>query len=224
MFDLDEQNIKKQKNISKLFGNMTNGHYICNMKRKIYREDILEAGKNIMFVNGYNATGIKEITDSIEIPKGSFYNHFKSKEDFGLEVIQNYTDRGIGFHKTSLLNKDESPLEALTNMYTKMIDGFKTKGIYDKGCLMSNFSAELSDVNENFRNLLDHQFNEIEDIIVQNLQNAQEKNEIPAHIDVKSTGAFILNSWHGALVRMKSTADIKPLQDFKNLIFNTILK
>ena len=203
---------------------MTVGHYICNMKRKIFREDILAAGRDIMFVNGYNATGIKEITDKIEIPKGSFYNHFKSKEDFGLEMIKNYTDRGIGFHKMNLLDTQTSALTALKGMYDKMIESFKMKNLYDKGCLMSNFSAELSDVNENFRNLLDEQFNEIENIIIQNLKRAQDENEISSELDVESTGAFILNSWHGALVRMKATADIEPLGDFRTLIFNNILK
>ena len=32
---------------------------------------------------GYHGTGIQEVVDKVGIPKGSFYNYFKSKEDFG---------------------------------------------------------------------------------------------------------------------------------------------
>lgn len=95
---------------------MTNGHCICSMKRKIFRKDILKAGRDIMFLNGYNATGIKEITDSIEIPKGSFYNHFTSKEAFGLEVLQNYTDNGINWHKKSLIQTKKISARIITGI------------------------------------------------------------------------------------------------------------
>lgn len=202
---------------------MTNGHYICSMKRKIFREDILKAGRDIMFLNGYNATGIKEITDSIEIPKGSFYNHFSSKEAFGLEVLQNYTDNGINWHKKSLIQTKKSPLESLQELYSQMIDGYVERGNFDRGCMMSNFSTELADTHPAFRELLNKQFNEIEAILVSTLINAKAKGEINNSIDPNSTGAFILNSWHGALVRMKSTASKKPLRDFYDLIFSHIL-
>ena len=79
---------------------MTNGHYVCNLNRKIHKKDILNAGPQLMFTNGYYATGIKEITESIEIPKGSFYNHFSNKEEFGLEVVKMYCDNGLEMYKS----------------------------------------------------------------------------------------------------------------------------
>lgn len=202
---------------------MTNGHYICSMKRKIFREDILKAGKELMFLNGYNATGIKEITDSIKIPKGSFYNHFSSKEAFGLEVLQNYTDGGVQWHKRSLQLTEKSPLEALKFMYENMIDSYVSKNKYDKGCMLSNFSAELADTNEKFREIMDKQFDEMESVIVETVKRAQNQDEISNKINAESAGAFIINSWHGALVRMKSTASKKPLTDFYISIFENLL-
>ena len=72
------------------------------MRRKIYKEDILEAGRELIFSKGYNDTGIKDITDMVSIPKGSFYNHFSSKEDFGLAVLQAYMDNGLEVHKKDI--------------------------------------------------------------------------------------------------------------------------
>ncbi|MDT7832352.1 TetR family transcriptional regulator C-terminal domain-containing protein [Flavobacteriaceae bacterium S356] len=193
------------------------------MKRKIHREDIVKTGLDLMFLNGYHHTGVKEITDSIDIPKGSFYNHFSSKEEFGLAVLQHYCDNGVQFHEKGLLQSKESPLTRMKAFYKGMIKGYVKDLDFKLGCVMGNFSQELGDTNERFRQVLDDEFNKCEHIIVQCLNEAKQSKEIDNNIDTKSMGAFILNSWHGALVRMKSTANGKPLDDFYNLIFTQIL-
>ncbi len=203
---------------------MTIGHYICSVKRKIHREDIVKTGMELMFLNGYNATSIKEITDSIEIPKGSFYNHFTSKEEFGLEVLEEYCNNGISFHEKMLLNNTSTPLKRLKKHYSEMINHSKKVNEFKLGCFMSNSSTELADVNENFRQLLDEKFSAIESIIAACIAEGQTQGEINDSINASNLASFILNSWHGALVRMKSTGNIKPLEDFENFIFNQILK
>lgn len=176
-----------------------------------------------MFLNGYNATGIKEITDFVDIPKGSFYNHFKNKEEFGLEVLQYYSDNGVKMHEESLLNSKLSPTKRLKKFYRGMISNYAKSMDCKLGCLMSNLSQELGDVNENFRKVLEVEFDRCETVIVQCLNEAKELGEIEAKSNTNLMGSFILNSWHGALMRMKSTASRKPLDDFYNSIFNQMM-
>ncbi len=202
---------------------MTTGHYICLVKRKIHREDILQVGMELMFLNGYHASGIKEITQRISIPKGSFYNHFKSKEDFALELLQNYCDNGRAQYISYLSDASYKPVERLRRLFSSFIDGYANMD-YKLGCLMGNFSIELSDVNDQFKKLLSVEFDKFEQLIVDCLNEAVEQGQLNAKADTPTIGACILNLWHGALVRMKSTGDEKPLRDFYNLIFNHILK
>lgn len=192
------------------------------MKRKIYREDILNAGLQLMFENGYNATGIKEITDRIKIPKGSFYNHFSSKEEFGLEVVQMYCDNGAKMYEARFLNKDIPPIQRVEGFFDALIASYGGQMNYKLGCVMGNFSTEMSDVNENFRMLLDDEFNRLEAIIAECLTEAQKDNTLKEGVDPQQTAAFILNSWHGAMLRMKSTANSKPLKDCKEIIMSII--
>ena len=55
------------------------------------RDRIIETGAEIIHRKGFNHTGIQEILTAAGVPKGSFYNYFKSKDEFGLEVIDYFS-------------------------------------------------------------------------------------------------------------------------------------
>lgn len=194
------------------------------MKRKIYREDIINAGLELMFLNGYSATGIKEITESVNIPKGSFYNHFANKEEFGLEVVKTYCDNGIKMYQNAFLNKQLPPIERVKSFFDRLITDYSEVLDFKLGCVMGNFSIEMSDINEKFQQLLDKEFDRFEAVITTCLLEAQEAGDLSKEKDPKQLAAFILNSWHGALLRMKSTGNSKPLEDCKNVVLDILLK
>lgn len=201
---------------------MTIGHYIWRVRRKIHREDILKAGLDLMFENGYSATGIKEITNRVSIPKGSFYNHFNNKEEFGLEVVQNYCDNGLKMYQKRFLDTTLSPLARVETFFDVLIQSYSNQMDYKLGCVMGNFSTEMSDVNENFRELLDVEFDKLQDVIEQCLKEAVELGEISKDKNTNTLASFLLNSWHGAMLRMKTTANSKPLEDCKSMVMSLL--
>lgn len=48
------------------------------MNAKSTREHLLHVGVRLMHQNGYNATGLSDILQAADVPKGSFYHHFSS--------------------------------------------------------------------------------------------------------------------------------------------------
>ena len=69
------------------------------MKRIHNKEDIIQIGLDIVLSRGFNATGVEAILKQANMPKGSFYNFFSSKEEFGLEIIDKYVaEVGELFH------------------------------------------------------------------------------------------------------------------------------
>ena len=60
------------------------------MPRLNTREEIVQAGLKCLVEKGFNAVGVQEITDAAGVPKGSFYNHFESKEALGVEIVERY--------------------------------------------------------------------------------------------------------------------------------------
>ena len=58
------------------------------------RNDLIRSGLELLTQNGFLATGVDAIVKNANVPKGSFYYYFKSKEDYavndGLKVIHLY--------------------------------------------------------------------------------------------------------------------------------------
>ena len=63
------------------------------MNAKSSREHLLDVGVELMHQNGYNATGLSDILKAADMPKGSFYHHFSSKEDFAAAALARHTAR-----------------------------------------------------------------------------------------------------------------------------------
>ncbi len=66
---------------------------------QLTKNDILQVGLDIILIKGFNGTGVEAILKQPNAPKGSFYNFFSSKEEFGLAIIDKYvTDIGERIH------------------------------------------------------------------------------------------------------------------------------
>ncbi len=60
--------------------------------KHIKRTNLLDHGVSLLMTQGYHATGVKEIVDAVQVPKGSFYSYFESKEAFAVEAITHYME------------------------------------------------------------------------------------------------------------------------------------
>ena len=56
------------------------------------RDRLLQAGVLVFSRSGFNGSSVQDITDAAGVPKGSFYNHFDSKEGLGAAAIEHFWD------------------------------------------------------------------------------------------------------------------------------------
>lgn len=54
------------------------------------KQQLMEHGIDLLLRRGYNDLGIAALLEATDTPKGSFYHHFRSKEDYALQVIDLY--------------------------------------------------------------------------------------------------------------------------------------
>lgn len=194
------------------------------MKRKIHKEDIIQSGYDLFYDKGYGITGVNEITSRIGIPKGSFYNHFKSKEEFGIAVLDSYLSSNEDFLKKTLLNNKNSPITNLKKYFVSFIEIQENVYHSTRGCLMGNLTIELADVNPVFQEKTKIGFANAVAIIEQCLENAKELEEVDRNMDTHQTANFLMNSWQGALLRMKAEKKTEPLNIFYKEIFTQVIK
>ena len=134
------------------------------MKRKHNREDIISRGQEVLRERGYNNTGVDQILKATDLPKGSFYNFFNSKEDFAREVLNIYVSNQYEFISARLKDKSQPPLSRLSNFYKSMIE-FNEGENCAKGCLLANMTQELAGISENISEDTDRHYNWITNLI-----------------------------------------------------------
>jgi TetR/AcrR family transcriptional repressor of nem operon len=186
------------------------------------RYNLVQAGLRMIHAEGYAATGIQSIVESVDVPKGSFYNHFASKEAFGAEVIDAYFDRGLDKLRTFLCNAEAAPLDRLEAYFDDRIDAFRAAG-FVKGCLLGNFSAEVADHSALLREHLVEQFGAWGRFFENCIAEAQAQGTVDDQFPAALLGRFVLNSWEGALLRMRAEQSDAPLIEFKEVVFGKIL-
>ena len=193
------------------------------MARGKNKEQILNAGLNLIYRQGFNASGVKEITAESGVPKGSFYNYFASKEDFVIQAIARYTENTSAILEEILVRGEGSPLTRLRSLFNAWSD---PQFMEDNGysCFTGNLSQEMANLNPQVKEALHASFNNLQSYYTACLQEAQKAGEIDSRFDSEQLAYFIYNSWQGALVRAKAEGDIKPLTIFKEMVFVKLLK
>lgn len=187
------------------------------------RERILQVGAEMIHRKGFNNTGIQEILNAVQVPKGSFYNYFKSKEDFGLQVIDHFDAHFSRLVNDILEDGSLSPLERIRKFLNWFTDFFRSKD-YACGCPFGNLSQEMGDLSPAFRDRLKVAIDSMAQNFTKVLREAQIAGEISETLDPGETAYFIIASWQGALMRMKIVKGPAPLENHRRFIFDYILK
>lgn len=166
-------------------------------------ENIIEVGLDLFIKKGFNNVGLSEILRNAKIPKGSFYYYFKSKEDFGLKVIQHYSTQSLQLLHNYLSDNSKNGKQRILSFYQDMRDVYQNKQ-YTEGCLLGNCSTELADLKSSYANTLAKELNLWQVAIEQAIELGKLDQSIQSDFESKKLAAYILNNWEGALLRMKA--------------------
>ena len=187
------------------------------------RARLIATGARLVHEKGFNHTGVQEILQASGVPKGSFYFYFRSKEEFGIAVVDFFSQFIAATMDAHLQDASLPHVERLKGFFDAMMEYFRHEGC-SRGCPIGNLAQELADLNDTFREKLKQALDAMEANLVTCLQAATEANELANDIDPHEAAAFILNSWEGALTRMKTEKSLKPLVVFDKMIFEFLLK
>jgi TetR/AcrR family transcriptional repressor of nem operon len=180
-------------------------------KKEFNREGLLNQGVVFFMNQGYHGTGLQEILDAVNVPKGSFYNYFSSKEEFGAAVIQHYIEPFISRLSTHLQQSGPDALGAIRRYFAELIvelEANKFKG----GCLLGSLMGEIGSTSDVCQQSLQSAIGRYRDLLQSGLAQAQQQGTVRTDKTPEEMADLLINTWQGALLRMqieKSSAPVK---------------
>jgi TetR/AcrR family transcriptional regulator, transcriptional repressor for nem operon len=186
------------------------------------RDHLIDVGLELMRRHGYGATGLHEILQSAGVPKGSFYHHFSSKEEFTAAVVERYVTLEAEHCSEVLGNTRQAPLRRLRRYFEDLI---RTAGQSApiQGCLLGTLSLEVAGASALLQGRLSSSFTYWQAAIAGVMGEAVEKGDLAKSTKPDSLAGFVLNSWEGALLRSQAEKSDAPLKDFLRYIFDDLL-
>jgi TetR/AcrR family transcriptional repressor of nem operon len=193
------------------------------MARHSNKDALKAAGLSVMFRRGYHGSGIRDVVAEAGVPQGSFTNHFRSKEAFALEVLDDYFDHTRRLVDEALGDRSRSPRERLRR-YLEGVTSRLAADHFTRGCLIGDFSLETTQVSEPLRQRLQEIYAEWLKPFAACIAEAQSTGEISDRFAADDLADFLLSSWEGAILRMKVERDPAPLDRFRRIAFGTVFE
>ena len=192
---------------------------------------LVRTGVAVLTQKGYSSVGLDEILRLAQVPKGSFYHCFASKEAFGQALIAAYASYFARKLDRWLLDASVPPLQRLHHF----IDDAILLGVsrvrilhgmarYDfaRGCLVGNLGQEMGALPAAFRTQLEAVFLDWQARVAACLRAAQEQGEMAAAHDGAALAEFFWIGWEGAVLRAKLRRSATPLQVYAQGFFQLL--
>jgi TetR/AcrR family transcriptional repressor of nem operon len=183
------------------------------------REEIIDAALEQFHTHGFNGAGVKDITDAAGVPKGSFYNHFDSKEALAVVALQRYGDQR---HLQDLADTAVEPIARLRAHFELLRDEQVERNC-TRGCLIGNFGTEVSDHSEVIRVAVLASLQAWTGLVAGALAEARDAGSVRAGLDPATTARFVVNAWEGTLVDARATRSATAFEPFFDVVFGTLL-
>jgi TetR/AcrR family transcriptional repressor of nem operon len=182
---------------------------------------LLDVGLATLLERGYNATGIQDLLVATRVPKGSFYHHFASKEDFALQVVDRYLAEVHVLLDQSLGETDRPPIERVRLFFERLAAMYASQGYL--GSLLGLLSQELTAVNTAFRRRMEGAFDGIARRLADTLAEAKHRGDLPSELDPLQSANLMLDCWEGAAARSRLLRSAAPLDAAMDVSFRTVL-
>ncbi len=173
------------------------------------REHLLDVGMAMLLERGYAALGVQALLHEAGVPKGSFYHHFESKQDFALQAVDRYMKAVHEGLDLCLEDRTRPPLDRVRRFFELSEAKYRQEGYL--GCLLGGLGQELSGTSDVFREKIRSCLAQIAERIAVALEQARERGDLAPDRDARRTADLLIDCWEGAALRSRLLRDPAPL-------------
>lgn len=185
------------------------------------REHILVTGEQLCLHRGFTGMGLSELLKTAEVPKGSFYHYFPSKEAFGACMLEHHY---AGYHARLETHFRQGPgncRDRLLAFFQYALDQYRQQGTIS-GCLTVKLSAEVCDLSEPMRTEMDKGAGRIIALLAQTLEHGVQENSLRFSGEAYPLAQVLYSLWLGANLQAKMSRSTTPLESALAHVSNVI--
>lgn len=183
------------------------------------KQRLLDVGLPMLLEQGYNGLGIQALIEAADTPKGSFYHHFEGKEDFALQVIDQYMRNVHAGLDACLGDESLPPLARVRLFFESTQESYRAEGYL--GCLLGGLGQELSGANDVFRTRIERCFTAITERVADCLEEARRAGDLPSEADTRRMASLLIDCWEGAALRSRLRRNAAPLTAMLDFYFHS---
>ncbi|WP_046733266.1 TetR/AcrR family transcriptional regulator [Streptomyces humi] len=166
------------------------------------RERLVDSAMDVFRRKGFSGASIQDVTEAAGVPKGSAYNHFRSKQDLAVEIVLRYARAA----DHSILEGQGPALERLRGHLIAQVERIRGSGI-EFGCLLGTFASDGANAGEKVREAVREALDSWTDALTATIADGQASGEITTARSAATLAAFLLDLFEGATLRARTSAD-----------------
>jgi len=178
-------------------------------KSELTRSRILSEGRALVLAQGFGGLGLTELLNASRVPKGSFYYYFASKETFGCEMLNDYVEDYLAA-LDAIIARPLPAAERLDSFFSAALQS--DAGSMADRCLVVKLAAEIADLSEDMRQILDQGVTAVSGRLAQLLREGVDDGSIIPQPDPDSAAALLYSQWLGAAILAKLSRSPVPLE------------
>ena len=172
----------------------------------------LDAALHLIRAKGYEATTVDDICEAAGLTKGSFFHHFKSKEELALAAAQHFADRADGLFTNAPYRGLSDPLERLL-AYVDHRRALLTGELPEYTCLLGTMVQETYDTHPALRTACERHLGGHVEMLAQDIADAKRRYAPRARWSAESLGVYIQATLQGAFIFAKARQDPRAADD-----------
>ncbi|ELG7583399.1 TetR/AcrR family transcriptional regulator [Salmonella enterica] len=176
------------------------------------REHLLATGEQLCMQRGFTGMGLSELLKTAQVPKGSFYHYFRSKEAFGVAMLERHY---ACYHQRLTAHFTSGPgnyRDRLLAWYQETLNQFCQQGAIS-GCLTVKLSAEVCDLSEDMRSTMDKGAQEIMALLARALEDGRNSHCLHFTGQPLPQAQVLYALWLGANLQAKISRSAAPLEN-----------
>jgi TetR/AcrR family transcriptional repressor of nem operon len=160
------------------------------------RAAILQKGLQLIYERGFYNTSLDELLAAIPITKGSFYHHFRSKDDMGLAIIAEVLQPAMHDLFDAHVQDAHTPVASILGFLRALL--FQAPDLKPEfGCPIGNLSQELANAGHVFREALTTALDSMHKPMMKYLQRAKAVGVLRQDAKPADMSRFIIASYWG---------------------------